>query len=122
MRANEIKGIIHDLINLESWRNPISWIKNRFEIDLISGKINYLGEDDVSAFYKEKRQWFVDRVKKLKGDLKEFQYARIVLYGAKEKVEISYKGKKFEKDIVYGDNVEKSVKEEIKNMKAVKLK
>lgn len=107
MKASEIKGIIHDILFLNDWKNPLQrfFIKNKFEIDLISGKIDYFGvEDSLTELYTEIHKWFLKRVKDLKGDLNDFDKAVICVFGKKEKIEIEYKGKKFEKEIVWFDD------------------
>ncbi len=103
MRKNQVKGIINDLLNLEDWKNPLQifFIENKFKINLLNGEIEYLEEDSVSELYKEKINWFIERIKNLKGDLKDFEKAEIVVFGKKEKIEIVYKGEKFEGEVVY---------------------
>ena len=123
MKANEVKGIVHDLIYLRDWQNPMErfFIENRFKINLITGDYDYEGEEDsITELYKEKRDWFIDRVKDLNGDLKDFEKAEISVYGKKESVEIIYKGKKFEKDFVWEAPLGASareLKDKIKNLK-----
>ena len=101
MKKNQIQGIINDFIDYRGYENPIHhfWLKEKLEINLISGKINYLEEDSFTEFYKHKRKWFMGRVKKLKGKLADFQEAKVIVFGAKEKIFIEYKDKTFEKVI-----------------------
>ena len=108
MKTKEIKGILHDLLELNNWKNPLHhiWIRKKFEMDLLKGKISYLKKDSLSEFYKEKRKWFIKRVKNLKGNLKKFQKAIIRVYGAKEKIEIIYNNKEFQSESVYGKFIE----------------
>lgn len=126
MRANEVEGIIHDLLNLNDWKNPLNhiWLNNKFEINLLKGKITYSGEDDLSDFYKDKMKWFAEKVKKLKGNLKDFGRVNIVVYGTKEKIEIIYKGKKFEKERIYegGEKDIKQFREGMKDLKAEEVR
>lgn len=121
MKINEINGIIHDLLELESWKNPLGmiWIKNKFEIDLITGKTNQIDKDSLTEIYLNKRKWFIQRVKKLNGNLKDFQKAKISVFGAKEKIEIIYKEKVFEKEFVWKlTNLNpKIIKDKIKDLK-----
>jgi len=103
MKSKEVKGIVHDLIHLGEDFNPMNyiWIKKRFEVDLIKGKKSQIEEDSLTEFYDKKIKWFKERVKNLRGDLKDFQKARIIVFGAKEKIEIFYKDKDFSEEAVY---------------------
>ena len=104
MRKNEIKGIINDLLDLRSWRNPVSrvWVKEKVVFNLLSGEGNVLEEDSIVELLRERRNWFLERVKSLSGDIKDFGEATFEIYGAKEKVKIVYKGESFEGDVVHG--------------------
>jgi len=117
MRKNQIKSLLHDLINLEDYRNPMHniTIKKRREFDLLTGK-NF-GEDSLAEFYKEKRKWFLDRIKKLNGNIKDFQEVKFILFGLKEKLTIIYKDQKFEKVMVYENDFYKQASELKKEMK-----
>lgn len=126
MRKNQIKGVVHDLLHLLEDFHLLNyiWLKNKFELNLLTGKINYPGDDSISDFFKKKREWFIHRIKSLNGNLSDFETAKIICFGAKEKVEIVYKGEKFEDEIVYktlGKEF-RECREEIKKMKAVKIK
>ncbi len=103
MRSNEVKGIANDLIHLGEDFNPMNylWIKKKFEVDLIGGTKSQVERDSLTEFYDEKIKWFKERIKKLKGDLKDFQKAEIIVFGAKEKIEIIYKNKEFSGEVVY---------------------
>ena len=105
MRLSQIQGVINDLLDFRGYVNPISriWLKNEFEINLINGKINYLGEDSIVGFYKNKRKWFLARIKKLGGKIKDFEEAKIIVFGTKEKVKVKYKNKLFEGNVVYSN-------------------
>ncbi|MBU2503523.1 MAG: hypothetical protein KJ879_00515 [Nanoarchaeota archaeon] len=102
MRKNQISGIIHNLLHLSGWQHPLGYISlpRKFEINLLNGEIKYLKgyseDDDLGKFYKEKQEWFVERVKKFGGKLSDFKEAKIKVIGAKEKVIINYKDKSFE--------------------------
>jgi len=126
MKITDINGLMHDLIGLHDWQNPLDriWIKEKFEIDLINAKHNYPEEDSVVEFFEKKSKWFMDRIKKLKGDLTDFKKAVIKVYGAKEKVEIIYKGKRFEKEKIYGEHMkhEAEIKKQLIKLKSIKLK
>lgn len=103
MRKKDINGIINDLMELISWRNPVhdnmafSFIGNKLTLNLLTGKIEYPEEDSLTKLYREKRDWFVKRVHNLGGKLSDFEEATIIVFGAKEKVKIRYKGEVFEK-------------------------
>jgi len=105
MRLSQIQGVVNDFLDFKGYENPLNhiWLKNKFEMNLISGGINYPGEDSVSDFYKNKRKWFIGRIKKLQGDVKDFQIAKVIVFGAKEKIKIKYKNKIFENEIVYSN-------------------
>jgi len=109
MRLSQIQGVVNDLLYFRGYENPLSriWLKNKFEMNLISGGINYPGEDSVSDFYKNKRKWFIGRIKKLQGDVKDFQIAKVIVFGAKERVLIKYKNKDGHsiKDVVFDEYV-----------------
>lgn len=122
MRKNDIKGIVHDLLHIFDWRNPLErfTIKNKFVIDLVSGEIDYVEEDDLNRIYNEKREWFIERVENLGGNLEDFDKAIISVFGNKEKVEIVYKGKEFKDELVYERSQSVNIKEirdKIKNLK-----
>ena len=110
MRANQIKGIVHDIIELMDYVNPMLNLPPRFfnkktnaKIDLLTGKIIPSGreEDSITDLLKAKRNWFVDFVKKSKGKLRDFDKANISIVGKKEKVEIGYKEKKYTKEKIW---------------------
>jgi len=125
MKKNQIQGIINDFIDYRGYENPIHhfWLKEKLEINLISGKINYLEEDSFTEFYKHKRKWFMGRVKKLKGKLADFQEAKVIVFGAKEKIFIEYKDKTFEKERIYEDfgREIKKLKDAIKKLKPINI-
>jgi hypothetical protein len=95
MRANQVNGIVNDLIHFSEDFHPLSWIwiKEKFDFNLLGKKI--FGKDSLAEFYEAKRKWFIERIKKLKGDLKDFQKANIYILDKKEKIEIVYKNKIF---------------------------
>jgi hypothetical protein len=97
MRKKDVQGIVNDLFFLSDYKSPvrIAPISNKIEINLLTGKINAVEEDSVTDLLKEKRQWFKERVRKLKGKLSDFKKAKITIFGSKEKIEIEYKGEKF---------------------------
>ena len=98
-----MNGIIYDLGDLQSYNNPLGyiWLKKKREINLLTGKIAPSDKDSVYEFYIQKAKWFKERIKKLNGNLKDFQKAKIIVFGAKEKIEISYKNKEFSGETVY---------------------
>ena len=59
----------------------------------------------------------MNRLKKLNGKLKDFEKIKFVVFGAKEKLIIIYKGGKFEKEVVWKNWFHKSVKEFKKEMR-----
>ncbi|MCR4327717.1 MAG: hypothetical protein NUV46_04005 [Nanoarchaeota archaeon] len=105
MRIKEIKGIVNDLMNVSSWKNPLSLLPvqpdKKYEINLPTGKLNVDFEDSITEYLIEKYKWFINRVKNLKGNLNDFEEARIIIYIRKEKVKIKYKKKNFEDEIIY---------------------
>lgn len=125
MKNKDIKGVIHDLSDFCDWKNPLNnlWIKKIYKIDLIKGKINLTGEDSIISFLKNKRKWFKERIKKLNGNLKDFEKAIITIKGAKEKIEIAYKGNKFKKERIYGEWMERQrkLKKELEKLKPIKI-
>lgn len=52
MRIKEVNGIVNDLIHLEEDFNPMNyiWIKNKFEINLLTGKKTYSKKDTLTDF------------------------------------------------------------------------
>jgi hypothetical protein len=102
MRKKEIRGIMHDLLAYYEWRNPLSKfsVDVDFEVDLLSGEISREGGDDIYRFFKAKVEWFLNRVSELKGNLEDFESAKIFVTSDGEKVVILYKGEKFEKEFV----------------------
>jgi hypothetical protein len=118
MRTNQIQGIINDLIHLGEDFNPLIWvwIKEKFDFNLI-GKKNF-GKDSLAEFYEMKKNWFINRVKKLKGNIDDFQKAKIHVFGKKEKIEIVYKNKEFSNEKIYG--LDNNTKEFLKEMRRQK--
>lgn len=126
MRLSQIQGIVNDLLDFRGYENPLSriWLDNKFEINLVNGKISYLGEDSITEFYKNKRKWFIGRIKKLGGNVNDFQEAKIIVFGAKEKILIKYKNKIFEGEKFYEDNIGKDIRklrEDIKKLKPIDI-
>ena len=103
MRINQIQGIVNDFIDYRGYKNPIHhfWLKEKLKMNLINGKINYPEGDSFTEFYKNKRKWFLSRVRRLGGKIRDFEEAKVIVFGAKEKVLIKYKNKVFENEIVY---------------------
>lgn len=100
MRKSDINGILYDILDLNNWVNPLYRIKipEKFEIDLLTGKTNQKEEDSLTEFYNAKRKWFLNRVKKLDGNLNDFQEAKIIAFGNNEKIILVYQNKKYEKE------------------------
>jgi len=126
MKQNQVEGIVHDVLYYMSYENPLNHVfaKHKFEINLINGSVDYPQEDSISDFYRKKREWFAKRVARLKGRLGNFKKAKINVYGAKEKVEINYRGKKFAKEFTYdsfGQEIRK-LKEEIKKLEPFEVR
>ncbi len=121
MTQGEVKSIVHDLIKFQDWQNPLQnfWSERKIEFNLLTGEVNVSEEDSFIEYCKNKRKWFIDRVKKLKGNVKDFEGAKIILFGAKEKVIIKYKGKLFEEEMIYGRWMEdqKNLRKGIKKLK-----
>lgn len=106
MKANQIKGIVNDLLDINSYRHPLKiiFLDKKFEINLIDGKMTYVedysGKDSLAEFYNEKREFFLRRIKDLKGNIKDFEEAKIIVFGKKEKAVIKYKGKLSDKEVI----------------------
>lgn len=112
MRKNQINGLIHDLLNLESYINPLDreFVDKRFEVSLLKNEISGNADDEGTLkFYQKKIKWFKNRVKKL-GGLKDFQEAKIFVYGSKEKIKIIFKGEEFSGEKVFGQTLEEMEK------------
>ena len=95
MKSNQVRSIPHDLLNLMNWENPLTavFVDKRIECDLLNGKIsNHFGKDSLTNLFEVRRAWFKNRVKKLNGKLKDFDEAKIIIFGRKEKIKFSYKG------------------------------
>jgi hypothetical protein len=122
MRSNQVNGIVNDLIHLGEDFNPMAyvWIKKKFEVDLITGEKSQVEKDSLTEFYNEKVKWFKGRIKKLNGNLKDFQKAKIIVLGAKEKIEITYKNKDFSGEKIYKLEESNSDKEFFKEMRRQK--
>jgi hypothetical protein len=122
MKSNEVRGIVNDLLHLGEDFNPMYyiWVKRKFELDLITEKKSQAEIDSLTKFYDEKIKWFKERIKKLNGDLKDFQKAKIIVFGAKEKIEIIYKDKEFSGEQVYKWEESDSNKEFLKEMRKQK--
>lgn len=109
MKKSQIKGIIHDLLHLEDWKNPIYSVqlKETYEMNLLTGKGNLPQKDSVVEMLKRKSEWFRKRIKDLDGKLSDFKKAKFTVRGNKEKVEIIYKGEEF-----VGEEIHQSIGKE----------
>ncbi len=111
MKANQIKGLLHDILHLRCWRNPLSIphldLKEKsypgLRINLLTGKITPSARepDSLSELLQEKRKWFKDFLKSHNSKLSDFEKAEIKMSGKKEVVEIVYNGKKYERERVW---------------------
>jgi len=99
MRIKEINNIIDSLLNLRDWKNPLweMWIKKKLEFNLLTGENNYDDVDSVLELCQERRNWFLERVHFLKGNLSDFQKAEIIVGKNFERISITYKNKVFNK-------------------------
>lgn len=118
MRVNQVSGIINDLIHLGEDFHPMTWIwiKEKRDFNLLEKRS--FGKDSLAEFYEAKRKWFLERVRKLKGNLGDFQKANIHIFGKKEKIELVYKNKIFLKEKIYG--LEENAREFLKEMRRQK--
>jgi hypothetical protein len=104
MKKGHLKDLAHDILELVRWRSPLEnvFVPSKYEIDLVSGKI--LGgeeSDSLVEILRFKREWFLDRLEQLNGSPEDFEKARIVIFGAKEKVELKYNGKEIVREKFY---------------------
>ena len=125
MKKNQIKSIVNDILELENWANPLNEIfsKEKYEMNLLTGKRNFPGKDSITELLLRKRKWFVNRIKNLKGNLKDFEKAKITVNKNKESVEIIYQGRKFEDKTIYnslGADIKK-IKAKITKLKPIDL-
>jgi hypothetical protein len=116
MRKKDINGIINDLLELGNWRHPmeIVWVPKKFETNLITGKTNASGS--LKEFYEEKSEWFKKRIKNLGGNLKDFTEAKIIIFGAKEKIKLIYKDEEFVKEKIIGNVKNHNLKKELEEI------
>jgi len=121
MKTNQIKSIVHDLIEFNDWKNPIGRVKlsRKYKINLLTGKLNLKETDSITELLEEKRKWFKKRIEDLKGDLNNFQKAEIIIKNKQEKVSIIYKQKLFEKQKKenYEKNILKKIRKKLENLK-----
>ena len=103
MRIKEINNIIDSLLNLRDWRNPLweIWIKKKLVFNLITGENNYKNSDSILELCQERRNWFLDRIRFLKGNLSNFKKAEIIVGKNFEEINIIYKDKIFNKSKNY---------------------
>jgi len=100
MRIKEINGLVNDILDLQNWKNPLHLfcVENEYQIDLLTGKHNQNEEDSITELLKYKGKWFKQRINDLNANPSDFQKVELTIHLAKEKVEIIYKGKSFEKE------------------------
>ena len=112
MKSGQVGSIVHDIIYFRDWKNPLNHVRlgRKIEFDLLTGESNVDEEDSITEMCKNKREWFLDRLKKFNSKIEDFEEAKIVFFRAKEKVIIRYKGKLFEKERVYEDDTGKIIK------------
>lgn len=81
MRIKEINNTLDSLLNLRDWKNPLLeiWIKKKLEFNLLTGENSYNDVDSFLELYQERRNWFLERVHFLKGNLSDFQKAEIIV-------------------------------------------
>lgn len=105
MKIGHVKSLMHDLREVINYKNPLTWIsvKKKIEFNLINGEFSGDPNDSFKELYEYKREWFLDRLKKLNGKLENFEEAKFIVFGAKEKLIIKYKGKIFEEEQLYGE-------------------
>jgi hypothetical protein len=103
MKKNQIKSILHDILEFMNYRSPLPMIhfKGKLKFDLISGKTDYNEDDSLTDILKEKRRWFLERVDNFGGELKDFNMAEIIIEGNKEIVKIIYKKEEYSKSIIW---------------------
>lgn len=117
MRKKDIQGIVNDLINLEAWKNPLYWafVRERRTFDLLSKKIAPEEKgDSISELMEDKRAWFQERIKNLKGNLNDFKKATITVSGFIEKIEIIYNKETFFQEACYGMTSNQRAAKELK--------
>lgn len=99
-----MNGILHDLINFLDYETPLEkiWVPKKFEINLLTGEINGDYENDsLTDFFGKKRNWFIERIKKLGGKISDFEEAKISVQGAGEIIRMKYKGKEYSYERVW---------------------
>jgi len=105
MKSKEVKAIANDLVHLISWKSPLVLLPiqpdKKYEINLLTGKLNVNFKDSITEYLIEKHKWFLNRIKDLNSKLEDFKEALITILIRKEKVTINYKTKKFESERIY---------------------
>ncbi|MBT7705908.1 hypothetical protein HN747_00525 [archaeon] len=102
MKKNEIKGIIHDLLDLRVWKHPLVniFLNQKAKVNLLTGEVFGLDKDSLWELYKEKAAWFKERVGEA---ITDFENAEILIGGAREIVKIKFRGEDFEDSRIYGN-------------------
>ena len=99
MKKKEMQGIVNDLVELRSWRNPLKRIsvKGKATLNLltrnVSGPIHE--KDSLGKLLKEKLEWFKERMIKEGIDTSFISEAKIIINRCTENAKIIYKGKEF---------------------------
>jgi hypothetical protein len=111
MKIGHVQSLLHDLIEFENYKNPLNyiWIKKKIEFNMLTGEFSGDDNDSFKELYEFKRRWFLKRLKKLNGKLKDFKKIRFIVFGAREKITIKYKDKSFENEKVYGEWLDKKM-------------
>lgn len=104
MKKTHVKSIINSLLTLNEWKRPSeinSCLKHReIMVDLLKGEVLGSRKESIWKFYHEKVDWFKAIIKKLNGNLKDFQKANIYVNNITERIEIKYKNEVFSGKII----------------------
>ncbi|MFW5847228.1 MAG: hypothetical protein ACOCUU_03670 [Nanoarchaeota archaeon] len=102
MKKSQIKSIMHNLLDLQDYKNPLQdiFVTNKISINLLTSEIFGIEKDSLYKLYKEKSSWFQNRINDLDGK-KYISEAKIFADGHKEKVEIVFNREKFSQQRIF---------------------
>lgn len=121
MRKSQVKEIVNCFEYLGDPFNPLDYVrtKHKFDMNVKTGNVSYPKGDSVSDFFIMKGNWILERSKKLKGDLDDFEEIRITVFNKKEELILNYKGETFRKEVNH-ERIRKDIKELIREIKKMK--
>jgi hypothetical protein len=99
MKFKLLKGLTHDTLYLANYRNPLLTVRPPFDFtyDLLTKQATPKLGDDIEEFLKEKADWFLDQLLKIRSEASEIDSAIMTCPqdGKYDSITIKAKGRTF---------------------------